>query len=76
MTATLFARSSTQEHECITVTDEQLENNRAYAADFSGPLHFHPASTSPSSRLDARLRCLRHSRPRSAEAHVVRNAAV
>jgi carbonic anhydrase len=73
--ATLSARSCTHEHECMTVTDEYLDNNRAYAADFSGPLPLPPSKhVAVVACMDARLNVYGILGLEDGEAHVIRNA--
>ncbi|MBW4041563.1 MAG: carbonic anhydrase [Acidobacteria bacterium] len=59
----------------MTVTDELLENNRAYAADSAGPLPLPPAKhVAIVACMDARLDVYRALGLQEGEAHVIRNA--
>lgn len=59
----------------MTVTDELLENNTAYAAAFSGPLPLPPAKhVAVVACMDARLDVYRILGLQEGEAHVIRNA--
>jgi carbonic anhydrase len=59
----------------MTVTDELLENNRAYAAGFSGPLPLPPSKhIAVVACMDARLDVYRILGLGDGESHVIRNA--
>ncbi len=59
----------------MTVTDEYLKNNEAYAAGFSGPLPLPPARhVAVLACMDARLDVYRALGIAEGEAHVIRNA--
>lgn len=59
----------------MTVTDEYLKNNEAYAAGFSGPLPLPPAKhVAVLACMDARLDVYRALGIAEGEAHVIRNA--
>jgi carbonic anhydrase len=59
----------------VTVTDELLENNAAYAASFTGPLPLPPAKhVAVVACMDARLDVYRILGLHEGEAHVIRNA--
>ncbi|NUS43016.1 MAG: carbonic anhydrase [Mycobacteriaceae bacterium] len=59
----------------MTVTDEYLANNAAYAAQFSGPLPLPPSRhVAVVACMDARLDVYRILGLREGEAHVIRNA--
>jgi carbonic anhydrase len=59
----------------MSVTDDLLVNNRAYAADFSGPLPLPPAKhIAVLACMDARLDVYRALGLNDGEAHVIRNA--
>ena len=59
----------------MSVTDEYLRNNEAYAAQFSGPLPLPPAShVAVVACMDARLNVYGILGLREGEAHVIRNA--
>ena len=59
----------------MSVTDEYLRNNEAYAAQFSGPLPLPPAShVAVVACMDARLNVYAILGLREGEAHVIRNA--
>lgn len=59
----------------MTVTDELLENNRAYAKQFSGPLPLPPSKhVAVVACMDARLDVYRILGLQEGEAHVIRNA--
>jgi carbonic anhydrase len=59
----------------MTVTDELLDNNAAYAATFSGPLPLPPARhLAVVACMDARLDVYRILGLHEGEAHVIRNA--
>ncbi|MFT7838408.1 carbonic anhydrase [Saccharothrix sp. BKS2] len=59
----------------MSVTDELLANNAAYAAGFSGPLPLPPAKgVAVVACMDARLDVYRVLGLREGEAHVIRNA--
>ncbi|KAA0024073.1 beta-class carbonic anhydrase [Antrihabitans cavernicola] len=59
----------------MTVTDTFLENNAAYAADFSGPLPLPPSKgVAVLACMDARLDVYRILGLAEGEAHVIRNA--
>src|SRR6266699_668932 len=59
----------------MTVTDEYLDNNRAYAAQFSGPLPLPPSKhVAVVACMDARLDVYRILGLNDGEAHVIRNA--
>lgn len=59
----------------MTVTDEYLDNNRAYAADFSGPLPLPPSKhVAVVACMDARLNVYGILGLEDGEAHVIRNA--
>lgn len=59
----------------MTVTDEYLENNRAYAEQFSGPLPLPPSrNLAVVACMDARLDVYRILGLKDGEAHVIRNA--
>jgi carbonic anhydrase len=59
----------------MSVTDEYLKNNEAYAAQFSGPLPLPPAShVAVVACMDARLNVYAILGLREGEAHVIRNA--
>jgi carbonic anhydrase len=59
----------------MTVTDTLLENNRRYAAGFSGPLPLPPAKgVAVVACMDARLDVYRVLGLEEGEAHVIRNA--
>ena len=59
----------------MSVTDEYLQNNEAYAAQFSGPLPLPPAShVAVVACMDARLNVYGILGLREGEAHVIRNA--
>ncbi|MEU6562972.1 beta-class carbonic anhydrase [Nocardia nova] len=59
----------------MTVTDEYLANNAAYAAQFSGPLPLPPSKhVAVVACMDARLDVYRVLGIREGEAHVIRNA--
>jgi carbonic anhydrase len=59
----------------MTVTDELLANNAAYAADFSGPLPLPPAKhVAVVACMDARINVYGVLGLNEGEAHVIRNA--
>ena len=59
----------------MSVTDEYLKNNEAYAAQFSGPLPLPPAShVAVVACMDARLNVYAILGLKEGEAHVIRNA--
>ncbi|MFC9660289.1 beta-class carbonic anhydrase [Nocardia sp. NPDC127606] len=59
----------------MTVTDEYLSNNTAYAAQFSGPLPLPPSKhVAVVACMDARLDVYRILGLQDGEAHVIRNA--
>jgi carbonic anhydrase len=59
----------------VTVTDELLANNEAYARDFSGPLPLPPAKhVAVVACMDARLDVYRALGLNEGDAHVIRNA--
>jgi carbonic anhydrase len=59
----------------MSVTDQYLENNEAYAAQFSGPLPLPPAShVTVVACMDARLNVYGILGLAEGEAHVIRNA--
>lgn len=59
----------------MSVTDELLENNKAYAAEFSGPLPLPPAKhVAVLACMDARLNVYAALGLNEGEAHVIRNA--
>ncbi len=59
----------------MSVTDEYLRNNQAYAAQFSGPLPLPPAShLAVVACMDARLNVYGILGLKEGEAHVIRNA--
>ncbi len=59
----------------MTVTDEYLKNNEAYAASFSGPLPLPPAKQiAVLACMDARINVYDVLGIREGEAHVIRNA--
>ena len=59
----------------MSVTDQYLENNAAYAAQFSGPLPMPPAShVAVLACMDARLNVYGILGLKEGEAHVIRNA--
>src|SRR6201747_3155290 len=59
----------------MTVTDELLDNNRAYVASFGGPLPLPPAKhVAIVACMDARLDVYRILGLHEGEAHVIRNA--
>jgi carbonic anhydrase len=59
----------------MSVTDEYLKNNEAYAAQFSGPLPLPPANhIAVVACMDARLNVYGILGLREGEAHVIRNA--
>jgi carbonic anhydrase len=59
----------------MSITDEYLRNNEAYAAQFSGPLPLPPAShVAVVACMDARLNVYGILGLREGEAHVIRNA--
>src|SRR5579864_2514511 len=59
----------------MTVTDEYLRNNTAYAETFSGPLPLPPAKgTAVVACMDARLNVYAILGLREGESHVIRNA--
>jgi carbonic anhydrase len=59
----------------MSVTDQYLKNNEAYAAQFSGPLPLPPAShVAVVACMDARLNVYGILGLREGEAHVIRNA--
>lgn len=59
----------------MTATDEYLNNNRAYAATFTGPLPLPPAKqTAVLACMDARLDVYRILGLGDGESHVIRNA--
>ena len=59
----------------MSVTDELLENNKAYAAGFSGPLPLPPAKhVAVLACMDARLNVYAALGLNEGEAHVIRNA--
>ena len=59
----------------MTVTDDLLENNQAYAAQFSGPLPLPPSRhVAVLACMDARLDVYRVLGLNEGEAHVIRNA--
>jgi carbonic anhydrase len=59
----------------MSVTDEYLRNNAAYAAQFSGPLPLPPAShVAVVACMDARLNVYGILGLKEGEAHVIRNA--
>ncbi|WP_206489896.1 carbonic anhydrase [Rhodococcus sp. KRD162] len=59
----------------MTVTDQYLENNRAYAATFDGPLPLPPSKhVAVVACMDARLDVYRILGLADGEAHVIRNA--
>src|SRR6201985_1182147 len=59
----------------MSVTDEYLKNNEAYAADFTGPLPLPPSKhVAVVACMDARLDVYRILGLAEGEAHVIRNA--
>ncbi|MET3806283.1 carbonic anhydrase [Nakamurella sp. UYEF19] len=59
----------------MSVTDDYLANNRAYAATFSGPLPLPPSKhTAVLACMDARLDVYRILGLQDGESHVIRNA--
>ena len=59
----------------MSVTDQSVENNRAYAASFSGPLPMPPSRhVAVVACMDARLDVYRLLGLAEGEAHVIRNA--
>jgi len=59
----------------VTVTDEYLANNQAYAESFTGPLPLPPSKhVAVVACMDARLDVYRILGVREGEAHVIRNA--
>ncbi len=59
----------------MSVTDEFLENNNAYAANFSGPLPLPPSrQVAVVACMDARLDVYRILGLKEGESHVIRNA--
>ncbi|AOW92267.1 carbonate dehydratase [Rhodococcus sp. WMMA185] len=59
----------------MSVTDEYLKNNEAYAAEFSGPLPLPPSKhVAVVACMDARLDVYRMLGMHLGEAHVIRNA--
>ncbi len=59
----------------MSVTDQYLQNNQAYAAGFSGPLPLPPAShVAVVACMDARLNVYGILGLKEGEAHVIRNA--
>src|ERR1700761_1095588 len=59
----------------MSMTDEYLRNNQAYAAQFSGPLPLPPAShVAVVACMDARLNVYAILGLKEGEAHVIRNA--
>ena len=59
----------------MTVTDEYLQNNAAYAAKFSGPLPLPPSKhVAVLACMDARLDVYRALGIKEGESHVIRNA--
>ncbi|MCZ4518737.1 carbonic anhydrase [Rhodococcus ruber] len=59
----------------MTVTDQYLENNKAYAAQFDGPLPLPPSKhVAVVACMDARLDVYRILGLADGEAHVIRNA--
>ena len=59
----------------MTVTDEYLQNNAAYAAQFSGPLPLPPSKhVAVLACMDARLDVYRDLGIEEGESHVIRNA--
>lgn len=59
----------------MTVTDEYLQNNAAYAEQFSGPLPLPPSKhVAVLACMDARLDVYRALGIKEGEAHVIRNA--
>lgn len=59
----------------MTVTDEYLKNNQAYAESFSGPLPLPPSrNIAVLACMDARLDVYRILGLKDGEAHVIRNA--
>jgi carbonic anhydrase len=59
----------------MSVTDQYLKNNEAYAAQFSGPLPLPPAShVAVLACMDARLNVYGILGLKEGEAHVIRNA--
>src|SRR6201993_3829427 len=59
----------------MSVTDQYLKNNQAYAAQFSGPLPLPPAShVAVIACMDARLNVYGILGLKEGEAHVIRNA--
>ena len=59
----------------MSVTDEYLKNNQAYAAQFSGPLPMPPANhVAVVACMDARLNVYGILGLKEGEAHVIRNA--
>src|SRR6201993_1447536 len=59
----------------MSVTDQYLKNNAAYAARFSGPLRFPPSShVAVVACMDARLNVYGILGLKEGEAHVIRNA--
>lgn len=63
------------DHGSMTVTDELLANNDAYAAAFSGPLPLPPSKhVAVVACMDARLDVYRVLGLHEGEAHVIRNA--
>jgi carbonic anhydrase len=59
----------------VSVTDEYLANNEAYAAGFSGPLPLPPSKhVAIVACMDARLNVYAILRLKDGEAHVIRNA--
>ena len=59
----------------MTVTDEYLQNNAAYAAQFSGPLPLPPSKhVAVLACMDARLDVYRALGIKEGESHVIRNA--
>src|ERR1700760_2801761 len=59
----------------MSVTDQYLQNNEAYAAQFTGPLPLPPAShVAVVACMDARLNVYAILGLKEGEAHVIRNA--
>jgi carbonic anhydrase len=59
----------------MTVTDDLISNNKAYAGQFSGPLPLPPAKgTAVVACMDARLDVYRVLGLREGDSHVIRNA--
>jgi carbonic anhydrase len=73
--ASIRAKPATDEEPGVTVTDEYLANNTAYARTFGGPLPMPPSRhVAVVACMDARLDVYRALGINDGEAHVIRNA--